>query len=139
LIAKQIQKQPILFERDYEVDEMFTFIGNKDYRVCITYAIDRKTKDVVSFSVGRRNKRTLGMVVNTLLLSGAKEIRTDKCPIYLTLIPSELHSVKRRGINRIERMNLTLRTHLKRLNRRTIAYSKSMLVLSAILTIYFWG
>ena len=59
-------------------------------------------------------------------------------PIYLGLVPKELHHVKRRGINRIERMNLTLRTHLKRLNRRTIAYSKSLLVLTAILKIYFW-
>ncbi|WP_343791129.1 IS1 family transposase, partial [Wandonia haliotis] len=39
----------------------------------------------------------------------------------------------------IERKNLTLRTHVKRLNRRTICYSKSLLTLSAIMRIYFWG
>ncbi|MDC0099023.1 IS1 family transposase [Crocinitomicaceae bacterium] len=138
-ISNSIQKPPISFGKTYEVDEMMTFIGNKERRICITYALERQTKEVVSFSVGRRNKRTLGMVINTLLISDAKQIRTDKCPTYLSLIPKAIHHVKKRGINYIERNNLTLRTHLKRLNRKTIAYSKSMLVLSAILKIYFWS
>lgn len=138
VISAQIKKPPIPFGRSYEVDEMMTFIGNKNNRICVTYALDRKTRDVVSFSVGRRNQRTLRQLVNTLILSEAKEIRTDKCPLYPSLIPPEIHHVKQRGINYIERKNLTLRTHLKRLNRRTLAYSKSLLVLSAILKIYFF-
>jgi IS1 family transposase/transposase-like protein len=138
-ISRSIPRPSILMGREYEVDEMYTFIGNKENRICITYALDRKTKEVVSFSVGRRNKRTLGMVVNSLLLSNARQIRTDKCVTYLGLIPKEIHHVKKRGINYIERKNLTLRTHIKRLNRRTIAYSKSLIVLSAVLKIYFWS
>ncbi|WP_255539589.1 IS1 family transposase [Flavobacterium sp. CLA17] len=38
----------------------------------------------------------------------------------------------------MERKNLTLRTHLKRLNRRTICFSKSLVVFTAVLKIYFW-
>lgn len=139
LIAEQIRKPIISFGQEYEVDEMITFIGSKNYRVCITYALNRRTREVVSYSIGRRNKTTLRIVINSLLLSEPKQIRTDKCPLYKNLIPIEIHHVKMRGINRIERMNLTLRTHLKRLNRRTIAYSRSFLLLSAILKIYFWG
>lgn len=139
IIADEIRKPPISFGGEYEVDEMITFIGNKNNRVCITYALNRKTREIVGYSIGRRNKTTLRMVVNTLLLSEPKQIRTDKCSLYINLIPNEIHHFKRRGINRIERMNLTLRTHLKRLNRRTIAYSKSLLSLSAILKIYFWS
>ena len=138
-ISESIPRPPILLGQEYEVDEMITFVGNKKRQICITYALDRKTKEVACFSVGRRKKRTLRMVVNTLLLSEPKQIRTDKCPLYPTLIPKELHHVQQRGINYIERNNLTIRTHLKRLNRRTIAYSKSVLVLSAILKIYFWS
>ncbi|MCA4783332.1 transposase, partial [Empedobacter stercoris] len=44
-----------------------------------------------------------------------------------------------RSTNHIERNHLSLRTHLKRLNRKTICYTKNMDILSAILTIYFWG
>ena len=50
-----------------------------------------------------------------------------------------LHSVKRFGTNHIERKNLTLRTHLKRLNRGTICFSRSLIVLNAVLKIYFWS
>lgn len=138
-IAKRIQKPPIVLKQDYEMDELITYIGRKDRRICVAYAIDRKSKQVVGFSVGRRNRVTLQSVVNTLLLSNATEIRTDKFSLYYSLIPEAIHKVKKRGTNTIERMNLTLRTHLKRLNRRSIAYSKSLSVLSAILKIYFWG
>jgi IS1 family transposase len=35
--------------------------------------------------------------------------------------------------------NLLVRTHLKRLNRKTICFSRSLTVLMAVLRIYFWG
>ena len=66
------------------------------------------------------------------------KIFTDRLKNYRYLIDEKVHSVKRFGTNHIERKNLTLRTHLKRLNRRTICYSKSLVVLIAILKIYFW-
>lgn len=89
--------------------------------------------------VGRRNKSNLNKIISTLVLSNAKRITTDKLDIYRSLIPKEIHSTKFRGINRIERNNLNLRTHLKRLNRRSICFSKSLSVLEAIIKIYFWG
>jgi len=138
-IASSIVRPMILKGRTYEMDEMYTYIGNKENRICIAYAIDRKSKNVVSYSVGRRNLKTLRVVTESLILANASEIRTDRLNLYKTLIPFEIHYVKQRGINHIERKNLTLRTHIKRLNRRTIAYSKSILVLSAILKIYFWS
>ncbi len=138
-IGSRIVRPSISKGRTYQMDELITYVHQKARRICVAYAIDSVTKEVVDFNVGRRNKTILGKVVNTLLLSNAKEIRTDKLSLYLGLIPKELHKVKQRGINHIERKNLTIRTHIKRLNRRTIAYSKSVLVLTAILKIYFWA
>lgn len=139
VIANSIDRPIILKGRTYEMDEMYTYIGKKVNRVCIAYAIERKTRTVVGYSVGRRNLKTLRVVSDSLILSDAMEVRTDKLNLYKTLMPGNIHHVKRRGINYIERKNLTLRTHLKRLNRRTIAYSKSLIILNAILKIYFWG
>ncbi|WP_394801047.1 IS1 family transposase [Niabella ginsengisoli] len=48
-------------------------------------------------------------------------------------------SKKKFGTNHIERYNLSLRTHLKRLARRSICFTKSLKILQAILKIYFWG
>jgi IS1 family transposase len=71
-------------------------------------------------------------------LTNAKAIYTDKLNLYQLLINQAIHKTKRRGTNYIERKNLSVRTHLKRLNRKTICYSRSKLVLVAVLKIYFW-
>ena len=133
-----IRRVPVLLDGVYEVDELFTYLGNKKNRICIAYSINQKTKEVIDIVVGKRNKTNLGKVISTLLLSKAKKIVTDKLNLYGALIPQEIHSTKHKGINRIERMNLNLRTHIKRLNRKTICYSKSLAVLLAIVKIYCW-
>lgn len=139
-IAQTLKRQtPIVLGQTYEVDELFTYVGNKDNRICIAYALNPQTGEVIDFIVGRRNKTNLMKITSTLILADAKQIITDKLNIYKELIPKEIHSTKHRGINHIERQNLTLRTHLKRLNRRTICYSKSGAMLYAVVKIYFWG
>lgn len=139
-IARSINRPyPILRGKTYEVDEMFTYVKYKDNRICIAYSFEVGSGNIIDFVVGRRNKTNLRKVTDTLVLSDALKITTDKLPVYKKLIPSNMHSTKFRGINRIERNNLTLRTHLKRLNRKTICYSKSAIVLTAIVKIYFWG
>jgi len=139
-IASAVRRPyPIFKGKSYEVDEMFTYLKHKDNRICIAYSLEVGTGHIVDFVVGRRNKKNLRKVTDTLVLSDALKITTDKLGIYADLIPGKIHSTKFRGINHIERNNLTLRTHLKRLNRKTICYSKSLTVLIAIVKIYFWG
>lgn len=139
-IAAAISRPCSIFKGEiYEVDELFTYIGNKDNRVCIAYSLNTQTREVIDFMVGKRNKINLMKITSTLLLADARQIITDKLNIYKKLIPKEIHSTKYRGINHIERQNLTLRTHLKRLSRKTICYSKSLTVLLAVVKIYFWG
>jgi insertion element IS1 protein InsB len=102
-------------------------------------AFERETKRIIRFAVGKRSNKTLNLVLNTLKISEAKKIFTDQLKNYRYLIDRKIHSVKRFGTNHIERQNLTLRTHLKRLNRRTICFSRSSIILTAVLRIYFWG
>lgn len=137
-IAARLAPGPIPKGRSYEVDELSTFVGHKKNRVWVAYAVDRSTKDVVGMRVGKRSKRMLRPLVDTLLLSEAKRIHTDGCDSYPALIPANIHRVKRFATNGIERMNLTLRTCLKRLARRTICYSKSEAMLAACLAIVCW-
>lgn len=125
--------------RKYEVDELATYIRNKKNRVWVAYALDKKDRRVVALRVGARSKRMLRPLVDTLLLANAKHIGTDGLDLYRYLVPTELHHVKGFGINRIERHNLTLRTQLKRLARRTICYTKSLDLLYACVAIHCWG
>ncbi|GGF10478.1 hypothetical protein GCM10011518_19590 [Flavobacterium limi] len=100
--------------------------------------MEKKSKIVVSFNVDKRTNKTLNLVLETLKLSEAKKIFTDRLKNYKYLIDEKMHSVKPFGTNHIERKNLTLRTHLKRLNRRKICFSKSLVIFTAVLKIYFW-
>lgn len=138
LIAQNCTRPILSIGKIYEVDEMRSYIRRKDKLIWIVYALERETGNVVSFNVGSRTNKTLNVVLTTLKLSKPKAIYTDKLKHYKYLIESNIHKTKQFGTNHIERKNLSIRTHLKRLNRRTICFSRSKLVLISILKIYFW-
>jgi IS1 family transposase/transposase-like protein len=135
-LSRNIKPPLMRFGRSYELDEMRTYVGNKDNIYWVIYAIDKLTKEIVLLRVGKRNKTTVKKVTDLLLLSNPKEIYTDKLGLYKTLIPSYIHKTKKGGINHIERKNLTLRTHIKRLSRRnTINRNrKGTFIVNTILT-----
>ena len=125
----------------FEVDEMWTYIGRntpKNY-IWICYALERETKAIIDFCVGSRSIKNIKPILDKVLLLNPKRIYTDKLPLYPNLIPSETHKRFQYCTNRIERMNLNLRTHIKRLSRKTICFSRNKIYLEAHLRIYFWG
>jgi insertion element IS1 protein InsB len=139
-LASKITK-PIYCEHNqvYEVDEMWTFIGKKQpsHYCWITYAINRKTNAVMDVSFGSRSSKVLKKVINTLKMHQPKKIITDGLVTYAKLIKPFKHDTTKYSNNHIERSNLTLRTHLKRLSRKTICFSKSQKVLEACVLLYF--
>lgn len=137
-IAENIKRPVLSFGKKYELDEMRFFIRKKKNPQWLVYALDRETKQVANFYIGRRNNRTLNAVVKTLLNANPIKIFTDKLKNYNYLIPKDLHSVKRHATNHIERKNLHIRTCIKRFNRKTICFSRSITITSAILKICFW-
>jgi IS1 family transposase/transposase-like protein len=138
-VAANIKKPAIaLRQAVVEVDELKTFIGRKRNDYWVAYALNRQTGKVIDFVVGKRTKRTLKVLTDTLLLGKACRIYTDNLMIYRGLIPKSVHKTGSRLTNHIERSNLNLRIHLKRLSRRTICFSRSAMMLTACLRIYFW-
>ena len=124
---------------EFEVDELWSFLGNKKNVTWITYALEKETRTIIDFCVGRKTTENIKPLINKLLLLQPKRIYTDKLNIYPSLIPKEIHKRFQYCTNRIERMNLNLRTHIKRLSRRTICFSRNKIYLVAHLKIYFWG
>jgi insertion element IS1 protein InsB len=94
---------------------------------------------VVDFKVGSRTKANLQVIADKAPLASPKKVCTDGLVIYKNLIPERLHHCKSMGTRHIERFNLNLRTHLKRLGRKTICFSRSKEMLEACLRIYFWA
>lgn len=126
-------------QQEYEVDEMHTFVKCKSDSCYVTYAINRRTRQVVDFIVGSRTKENIGKVIKRLLALNPKQIYTDELNVYPGLIDKSIHTASPYKINHIERFNLTLRTHLKKLTRKTICFSKSIEMLESCLRIYLWA
>ena len=141
ILAAIVKPPKVECRQVYEVDEMQTYIGSniEANRVYVMYCINRTTKEVIDFIVGRRTKENLNILVSIVLALSPKRICTDGLNIYRSIIPSAMHNNSQYGTNRIERKNLSLRTDLKRLSRRTICFSRSLSMLVACLKIYFWG
>ena len=95
--------------------------------------------EVIDFKVGSRTKENLGRLVNTALLLNPKAICTDGLLTYKGLVPTHLHRVGLPNTRDVERNNLSIITHQKRLNRKTICFSKSIGMLEHSLRLYFWG
>ncbi len=138
-IASSIEPPIITTRQSYEIDELCTYVQSKASPIWIAYAINTTTKQTITFNVGNRSNQMLSKITEVLIAKDAMVIHTDKLLQYKSLIPPAIHCTKKFGINHIERKNLTLRTHLKRLNRRTICFSKSTAMLQACLMIYFFG
>ncbi|MGX9728984.1 MAG: IS1 family transposase [Candidatus Electronema sp. VV] len=67
----------------------------------------------------------------------AARFYTDDWKSYRKYIPPSKHVIGKADTWRIERRNLNFRTHIKRLNRRTICFSKNefMIMSSACISI----
>ena len=117
---KKKLRRAILLGREYELDEMKTYIGNKKKEYWIVYAIDRVTREVIDFKVGKRTNKTLKKVIDTMLLAGAKKIYTDNLKNYRYLIPEEIHKRGKYKINYIERKNLSVRTHCEKIVKKDV-------------------
>lgn len=102
-ISKTIMRPIIAFNKQYELDELRFFIRAKKNTVWLVYAIEKETKQVNNFYIGKRNNKSLNAVIKTLLNSKASKICTDKLKNYQYLIPKNLHSTKRFSTNHIER------------------------------------
>jgi len=83
--------------------------------------INKLTGKVISFCIGRRNKENIKKAVDSILKLNPRKIFTDGLNVYPGLIPEKIHRVFVYNTNKIERFNLNLRTHIKRLCRKTIS------------------
>jgi IS1 family transposase len=115
---------------------MYTYIGNKETSCYIIYALNKASRKVVDFVVGGRTTENISKVINQIKELNPKCIYTDKLNVYPALMDTIKHITTKYKINRIERMNLNLKTHLKRLSRKTICFSRSKEMLENCLRLY---
>jgi len=121
---------------DVELDEMWSFVEKKKNQCWLWLAYSPKERQMLAFSLGRRTDQSLRDLLGKLSAVQITRFYTDNWESYQNLIPEVRHWIGKAGTQRIERQNLNFRTHLKRLQRRTICFSKTKKMLEAIVRLY---
>lgn len=107
-----------------EVDEQWSYVRCEGNQRWLFYAYDRIRKRVLAHVFEPPNALTLQRVLVLLSQFNIAFYMTDAWPVYRTLLASTSHAISKKYTQRIERRNLNLRIHFKRLARRTICFSK---------------
>jgi insertion element IS1 protein InsB len=136
--AAQLEREPVVSARvaALELDEFWSFVGAKKRQRWTWYAFDRQRRQVVAFVNERRTDAACQSLVAKLEGCQVGRYYTDDWQSYAKYLPTAKHQVGKDGTLHIERNNLNFRTHLKRLQRRTICYSKSTVMHDAVLKLY---
>ncbi|MDE9537301.1 IS1 family transposase, partial [Xenorhabdus bovienii] len=107
-----------------EIDEQWSFVGNKKNQRWLWYAWEPRLKRILAHVFGDRSRKTLDKLLALLSPFDIRFYCTDDYVVYDSL-PEKERLTGKTFTQRIERTNLTHRTRIKRLNRKTLGYSKS--------------
>ena len=107
-----------------ELDEQWSYVGNKSNQRWLWYAIDHASNTVLAFVFGKRKDQVFRQLQALLKPLGIRRYYTDDWGAYERHLPTAQHEIGKRNTQKIERKNLNLRTWIKRLTRRTICFSK---------------
>ena len=111
---------------DVKLDEMWSFVGDKSNQRWLWLAIDHKTGETVAFVFGRRKDEVFLKLKELLEAFNIGKYYTDNWGAYSKNLNESQHEIGKKHTQTIERKNLTLRTRVKRLTRKTICFSKSI-------------
>jgi insertion element IS1 protein InsB len=123
-----------------ELDELWSFVAKKMNQAWIWIALCRRTRQVVAYAIGDRSEQTCRRLwVSIPNVYRAGHCYTDFWAAYQAVIPEEQHTAvgKETGETaHVERWNNTLRQRLARFVRKTLSFSKSLVMHEACLRLF---
>jgi insertion element IS1 protein InsB len=123
-----------------ELDELWSFVLKKTNQAWIWIALCHKTRQVVAYAVGDRSEKTCQILWEAIPQAYRQgHCYTDFWKAYQAVIPEEQHTAvgKETGETaHVERWNNTLRQRLGRFVRKTLSFSKSLLMHDACLKLF---
>ena len=126
-----------------ELDEMWSFVQNKGNQRWLWLAIDHNTHEVLAYTFGKRKDKVFRELQSLLKPFGITMFYTDDWGSYERNLDADKHTISKKNTQAIERKNLTLRTRIKRLCRKTICFSKSVkmhdIVIGLVINILEFG
>ena len=119
-----------------EVEEMWSFVQSKRQPRWLWWAIDHVSGEVLAYVLADRKDKAFIDLKSLLEPFGITQFYSDGWGAYQRHIAPELHTVGKRHTQKIERKHLTLRTRIKRLARRTICFSKSIVMHDLVIGLF---
>ena len=111
-----------------EVDEFWTYVGNKKNKVWLIYAYHRATSEIVSYVWGKRDYKTVKKLRDKLKSMDISYdiIYTDNWNSFVTVFKDDNHIVGKENTKGIEGNNCRLRHRIRRAYRKTCCFSKKL-------------
>ena len=109
-----------------DADEQWSYVGNKKNQRWLWYVRESISGIILAYTFGRRKDEVFEELQSSLSHLPIKHWYTDNWATYSRAIPVwQGHSSHKMYMQKSERQNLNFRTHIKRLGRKTICFSKS--------------
>ena len=120
-----------------EWDEFWSYVGDKSNKRWTWYIVERKSGVIIAWQNGDRSAQTLQLLLDRVVHLPIRVCYTDNWQAYSKLLPERyFHIIGKDKTWKIERKNLNFRTHLKRLSRRTICFSKDETIHDNVIGMY---
>ena len=115
------------------MDKFWSFVCKKTW-----YAIDRVSGIILVWHNGGRTDADFRQLLKYLETIPVDLYYTDGWRAYTRNLPKNSHRIDKDLSLKIERKNINFRRHLKRLNRKTVCYSKSEQVHDNVIGFNTW-
>jgi len=115
------------FYRLVQIDEQWSYVGNKQKKVWLLYAICKQSGEILAANWGKRNKKSIKALLKKLQEREINFYCTDQWKAFAEVLPKEKHIIGKKYTKKIEGINTWFRTRLRRLVRRTVCFSKKLI------------
>ena len=119
-----VKIQKVEESEEAELDEMWSYVGNKENQRWLWHAIDHHRGEVLAYVFGNHEDAVFLELKKLLEPFGITKFYTDDWGAYERHLPATQRVVGKANTQKIERKHLTLRTRIKRWVRKTICFSK---------------
>ena len=116
-----------------QIDEQWSYVGGKQKKVWLLYAICKQSGEILAANWGKRDKKSIKALLKKLQGVEIDFYCTDYWKAFGQVLPKEKHIIGKKYTKKIEGINTWFRTRLRRLTRRTVCFSKKLLYHYAIM------
>jgi insertion element IS1 protein InsB len=124
-----------------QIDEFYSFVGSKEKKVWIFYAYAPETREILAFTMGRRNIEQLRFLMLKIkhLKIKIDYYRTDAFEGFKTLLSDYQHLIGKEYTKAIEGRNTCIRARIARFQRRSTKFSKKLFYQWWLFTIFVFS